>query len=145
MPIYVFERFNNEIKGDKWEDIVWDFAAPSYTVETKSGWLLKCDFRLPHRGIFYIPHPTDDTKALEFKYDTPAIMIPDYIPGAIRQKSFTPALKAAWEALPNECTFQLGEHVTLTARKEIVDALEHSIDGYLYFYRPVELLVVIPL
>lgn len=143
MPIHVYERFktstNKETKGDKWHTIDWDFAAPDCTTDAKSTWTLKCDFRLPHRGLLYIPHPTRDSEAMEFEYCTPELAIPHYIPGAIRDKSFTPELKISWEALPPTCILRLGDRVEVWCNKEIVDAMEHSIDGFLYLYRPTEL------
>lgn len=147
MLIHVFERFteitigepSKDTKGEKWEDITLDFKAPTYMTDDTVGWLLKCDFRLPYRGFLHIPHPTDDEKALEFIYKTPTCKIPNYIAGVIRQKNYTEELKKEWEALPDECVLQLGDRVTLTCRKDIVDGLEHSIDGWLYLYRPAEL------
>lgn len=164
MPIQVYERFDNEgdddrkeekegenegderdgVRGDLWEEITWDFLRPDWrkTHEGRTlprmGWLLKCNFRMPAHGILRFMHPTKDDEATEFMYDTPTIKLPHFTPGVIKQKSFTPELKKEWEALPKMWHCSIGP-VTLTCTKDILDAMESSVFGELYIYRPTEL------
>jgi hypothetical protein len=145
--IHIFERFEFDPdlesekakKGEKWNTITWDFRAPRVT-STHAQWDLKCDFRLPSCGTLYFPHPTDDTVATEFEYATPALAIPNYVPGIIHQQSFTDELRTEWAALPDTVDLKIGR-MTLTAKKDLIDALEHSIEGRFYIYRPVVLQV----
>lgn len=145
--IHIFERFDDEKspRGEKWETIEWKTNNPT-SVE-KSGRYLTAtyaikntDFRMPHRGYLYFPHPVEDSLAAEYEYDLPSLAIPDYKPGLIQNDSMTEQLKQAWMSLDDTRTLDITRSncssFTVNLKKEIVDPLEHSIDGYLYIYRP---------
>jgi hypothetical protein len=168
MPIQVYERFDgdgtastargcqlydaefarhqmelsvkDDSKGDLWHTIEWDFAAPTWCQTSSTpqwAWQLKCDWRMPAHGILRFMHPIKD-EAIEFRYDTPSLMLPSHAPGKIKPSSFTPELKKAWEELPQEWSCEVGK-MTLTCTKDIVDAIEITPLGELYLYRPTEL------
>lgn len=146
-----------EERGELWNVIEWDFMRPSWQNTKKeivkengknkekvrlvsTGWLLKCDFRLPALGIFRFMHPFKDDEMAEFRYETPYVTIPDHVPGDLNPAVFTPALKEEWDAMHAEWTCRIGP-MTLTCTKDIPDKLEMDNLGRLYPYRPTEIRV----
>lgn len=137
--IHVFE-YLEEKKGELWETIKWDYHKPSKLEDMLVEYELKCDFRLPTKGSLLIPDPSNDENNVEFYYEAPILKIPHFEPGILSEKWFTPALKREWETLPEFLTFKLSDNISLEVKKDIVDALEHSLEGFLYVYRPFKII-----
>ncbi len=135
MIIYVFERFNTT-KGELYETINVDFLTPHNISHEKIMYNLVCDFRLPYEGYLNILHPTNDALSLDLEYSTPTCPIINYIPGIIKETYFTDALRNIWERLPLELEICLTDNYILHCKKEIIDIIECSVDGFLYIYRP---------
>lgn len=138
--IFVWEILDDK-KGDLWESIKYDPLKIARRDAKSIEYKLKCDFRLPNKGILGFPGKKDD-ECMEFAYAIQGLKIHNYKAGKLQDPS--PETKKEWDALPKTRELDIqanGIAIVIICEREIVDPLEHSIEGFYYVYTPKKLII----